>query len=150
MHIAHGLPEHIARLSELDVFAACRPRDLRRVDRLATMLTLRAGHTLCRRGEIGRECFVLVNGEVDVDVNGSHHAVGRGTSIGEMALLAPDGRRNATVVAATDLETLVFSRTEFASLVRAVPGVAHSILRESTRRLVANHSDIAPAPIDRA
>ena len=130
------LPEHVRRLGDIDVFSGCTARELRRIDKLATTVTLPVGRVLCVRGDVGRECFVLIDGEVDVNLNGHHRTVGPTALVGEVALLTPGGRRTATVVAKTDVTVLAFNRAEFTQLIAAVPAVAHRILREATRRLV--------------
>ena len=127
-------------LRHLDVplFADCTPRELRRIDSLATVVTIGAGRVLCRRGDIGRECFVLLDGHVDVDTNYRRYTVGRGALLGEIALLIPNGRRTATVTALSDITVLVFTRTEFTQLMTGLPTVAHKVLHDATRRLIAN------------
>jgi len=128
------------RRRELDValFADCTNRELRRIDALSTVITKEAGHILCRRGDIGRECFVLLDGQVDVETSGQHYTVDAGAPLGEIALLITNGRRSATVTARTDVTLLVFSRTEFTELMQGFPIVAHKILNEATRRLLEN------------
>jgi len=137
-----ALPDHIVRLREIDLFANCTVRELRRIDGLATSATVASGRVLCRRGEIGRECFVLLDGHADIDVDGHHYTVGRGALVGEIALLTQGGRRIATVTALTDITVLTFTRTEFTQLMTAIPSTAHKILRAATQRLV---EDIEPA-----
>ena len=131
-------PDRLRRDLDVALFADCTNRELRRIDTLSTVIQRKAGHTLCRRGEIGGECFVLLEGEVDVDTNCRHYTVGPGSPLGEMALLISNGRRSATVTARTDITVLVFSRTEFNQLMRGLPIVAHKILNEAARRLVEN------------
>jgi len=129
-----GLGSHL----DIALFADCTARELRRIDGLATTTTVEAGRVLFRHGDIGRECFVLLDGHVDVDANHRHHTVGRGALLGEIALLIPDGRRTATVTALSDLVVLVFTRTEFTQLMTGLPTLAHRILHEATRRLIEN------------
>jgi len=128
------------RRSDLDVglFADCNARELRRIEGLSTGISREGGRVLCREGEIGRECFVLLDGVVAVETNDRHFTVGRGAPIGEIALLIPNGRRTATVTALSDVEALVFTRAEFTQLMTGIPTVAHKILHEATRRLVEN------------
>ena len=128
------------RRRELDValFADCTNRELRRIDALSTVMTRDAGHVLCRQGDIGRECFVLLSGQVDVDTCGQHYTVDVGAPLGEIALLITNGRRSATMTARTEVTLLVFSRTEFTELMHGFPMVAHKILNEATRRLLEN------------
>jgi CRP/FNR family cyclic AMP-dependent transcriptional regulator len=97
---------------------------------------------LCHQGQIGRECFVLLDGQVDVETSDGHTTLGRGALLGEIALLVPDGRRTATVTALTDITVLVFTRTEFTQLMSGLPSVAHKVLHEATRRLIANSDHV--------
>ena len=123
---------------DIPLFAGCTGREIRRIDRLATSVTVDAGRVLFRRGEIGRQCFVILEGEATVESIDGPVIVGRGAVIGELALLAPTGRNTATVTADTDLDALVFTRTEFRQLMASLPTVAHRILREAAGRLIAN------------
>jgi CRP/FNR family cyclic AMP-dependent transcriptional regulator len=135
---AKSLPAS-AKLAELELFAHCTPRQLRRIDQLCSPAKVRAGHVLCLQGAPARQCFVVVDGRAEVTIDGRCVAtIERGQLIGEIALMAPGGRRTATVTAATDMRLLVFTTGEFRSLVAAVRPFAHAILRESTRRLVDN------------
>lgn len=130
--------ERPVRHLDIPLFADCTPRELRRIDSLSATLTVAAGRVLCRQGDVGRECFVLVDGYVDVDTKHRRYTVGRGALLGEIALLIPNGRRTATVTALSDITVLVFSRTEFTQLMIGLPTVAHKVLHEATRRLIAN------------
>ena len=138
MHFVTTPLERLRSRTDIALFADCTARELRRIDGLATTVTVKAGRVLFRPGDVGRECFVLLDGEVDVATDHCHHRVGRGALLGEIALLVPDGRRTATVTALSDLVVLVFTRTEFTQLMTGVPSVAHKILHEATRRLIEN------------
>lgn len=138
VHFVTTPSDRLRRHLDVALFADCTPRELRRIDGLAATTTVAAGRVLFRQGDIARECFVLLDGEVDVDANDRHHTVGRGALLGEIALLIPDGRRTGTVTALSDLVVLVFTRTEFTQLMTGVPTVAHKILHEATRRLIEN------------
>ncbi len=129
-------PAQINRLDDIDLFAACTPRELRRIEALTTTGHIAAGRVVFRRGDVGRECFVILDGQADIDVDGRHHIAGRGTLIGEIALLVQGAHRTATVVAVTDLTVLVFTRTEFSQLMNGLPAVAHKVMREATKRLL--------------
>jgi CRP-like cAMP-binding protein len=134
-------PDHGRRLGDIDLFAACTPHELRRLDHLGTIGHIEAGCVVFRRGEIGRECFVVLDGQADVDVEGCHYTVRRGALIGEIALLTQGARRTATVVAVTDLTALVFTRAEFSQLMSGFPVIAHKVIREATRKLVEDSTD---------
>jgi CRP-like cAMP-binding protein len=120
------------------LFADCTNRELRRIDSLSTTIVRKAGTVLCRQGDFGSECFVLLDGYVEVDTGCRRYTVGPGAPLGEIALLITNGRRSATATARTDVTLLVFSRTEFTQLMQGLPIVAHKVLNEATRRLVEN------------
>jgi hypothetical protein len=68
-----------------------------------------SGAVLVRQGEPGGELFVLLDGVLAVQVDGEDVGdVGPGAVIGEHALLS-NGRRTATLVAATDVTVAVVS-----------------------------------------
>jgi CRP/FNR family transcriptional regulator, cyclic AMP receptor protein len=92
------------------------------------------------RGRFGARVLTPIGDSVLVDV------LGPGQSFGELALLAPDGRRSATVESLEAGETRSVFRDEFAALQRAHPGVKDVLLRllaeqlrRSTDRLVEAH-----------
>jgi CRP-like cAMP-binding protein len=80
------------------------------------------GSVLMREGDIGREAFVIVEGEVAVTLGTKTLAiVGPGEVVGEMALM-DGGPRSATVTAITDVRTLVASRLDFAEFTEQPAG----------------------------
>jgi len=69
--------------------------------------TLDAGETLCEQGDAGRELFLILDGVVDVEVDGCEVAeIGPGALLGEMALLG-DGTRTASIYATTPTRVVV-------------------------------------------
>src|SRR6476620_3929474 len=89
-----------AKLAELELFSHCTPGQLRRIDQLCTPARVPGGRVLCLQGAAARECFVVVEGRAEVTVDGRFVAtIERGQLIGEIALMAPGGRRTATVTA---------------------------------------------------
>jgi CRP-like cAMP-binding protein len=132
----------LGSVPEIPLFAECTTRDRRRIDTLSTAVTRPAGRVLCHLGEIGRECFVLVDGHVDVETKHRHYTLGPGEMFGEIALLVPNGRRTATIIARDDITTLAFSRTEFTQLMTAVPTVAHKVLEQAAHRLLEDLEEL--------
>lgn len=114
-------------IAGLDLFAGLDRKQLATIASLSTEVTLPAGSVLCRRGERGREAFVLVEGSVAVSVDDQAVAVLRpGAVFGEMSLL--DGKpRVATVTATSAVSVLVLTPLELASLLEAVPAVRSRI-----------------------
>ena len=112
----HRNRHHVDQLRACAPFAECSTRELRLVASFMTQITRPAGTVLLQQGTRGRECFVIVAGQAVVERDGAivGHAVA-GSIVGELALMG-ESRRTATVTAATDVEILVMSQTEFASI----------------------------------
>jgi CRP/FNR family cyclic AMP-dependent transcriptional regulator len=133
-------------LSDIWLFASCSARELRTVRRALDVVTVRPGRVLCEEGEIGREFFVVVDGQASVRVHGRRVAVlGPGDHFGELALL--DRRpRSATVTSETEMELLVLAQREFNGLLDEVPALSRKLLHAMAGRLRAADSR-APALI---
>lgn len=78
--------------------------------------------------------FVVLEGEVRVDIGGRFHVLGPGDFFGEMALLVPD-KRLATARAVRPLKALHISSEAFESFLLDHPHVAIGMLRALTLRL---------------
>lgn len=115
------------RLNDVSLFDGLRSAQLAAIDRLFTELVLPAGTDLIAEGGVGREFFVIADGDVAVRKNGREVArLHQGDFVGEVALIG-DAPRNATVRALTDVRVLVQNRREFASLLDAVPAVGERV-----------------------
>jgi CRP-like cAMP-binding protein len=126
-------------MAGIELFAACSPRERRTLSRLCTTVDVRAGRVLCRQGQLGEECFVVVDGRADVFIDDARVAsIGAGEAFGELALFSRNAARAATVVAATDMQLLVLNRREFKALAEGWPSVRERLLRAATRRLLEN------------
>jgi CRP-like cAMP-binding protein len=72
--------------------------------------SLDAGEALIEQGQEGQELFLILDGVVDVEVDGEEVAeLGPGALIGEMALLE-GGKRTASVYATTRVRAVVVPR----------------------------------------
>lgn len=90
----------------------------RQLSMSGTLLHLDAGSVLCREGERGTQAFLLLRGEVEVQLAEHSVLVPEGEVVGELATLDPRRLRNATVVAAGPVEVLVFDVATYRSLAR--------------------------------
>jgi CRP/FNR family transcriptional regulator, cyclic AMP receptor protein len=136
----HAHPgEFIDLLGTLSLFTGLSRRELQKIAGRCTLLERPAGRVLCEEGQPGRECFVIVDGEVTVRTGSTAVAtLGPGSVFGEIALL-DDGLRTATVVTDTDVQILVFNRREFEAILADAPRVARRILATLGARL--RHAD---------
>jgi CRP-like cAMP-binding protein len=91
-------------------------RPARRLSMEGTLLHLDAGSVLCEEGERGTQAFLLLDGEVDVQLRDATLRVGAGAVIGELATLDHRRTRNATVVAAGPVEVLVYDVATYRAL----------------------------------
>ena len=110
-------------LAGVALFQGCSIAELDSIVSITTLIDVAAGRTLCHEGEGGDECFVLMDGEVEVTVAGEHVSrLGDGDIFGELALL--DRRpRTATVTTTRPTRLLVLTRPEFVALMERVPTV---------------------------
>ncbi len=130
-----------AELARLDLFADCTRAELGRIALLLTRVALPEGYVLIREGAPGDEFMVLMDGAASVrrrSLLGDEEVarLGPGDFVGEMALL-PDGsngRRTATVVAASRLTCGVCTPSEFRRILDLAPSVAEKVRRSATLR----------------
>ena len=108
------------------------------LDRLASAsasVEVEPGQVLAVPGDPGSGMFVVLDGEVSVEVRGGFHAeLGPGSFFGEVALLVPSGRV-ARVRAATHARCLSIPRDAALALLESEPSVTLKMLREIARRL---------------
>lgn len=122
-------------LSTIWLFSTCSTRDLRTIRRATEEVTVPAGRVLCEEGTVGREFFLIVDGQATVSRNGQRiTTLGPGQYFGELALL--DRRpRSATVVSDTEMLLLVLGQRQFNGVLDAVPALSHKLLAAMATRL---------------
>jgi CRP-like cAMP-binding protein len=123
------------RLAQVPLFAGLSKKDLKKVSSLATRLDLPAGKELTHQGSVGNEFLIVLDGEVEVRIDGTIVATrGAGDYFGEIALL-DDRPRTATVVAKTPVSVEVIGRREFKALIEDQPEIGHQLLATMAQRL---------------
>jgi cytochrome P450/CRP-like cAMP-binding protein len=123
-------------LRSLSLFSRCHPADLAAVAASVTQtVTLPEGTVICREGETAAQWWIVAEGLADVTTGGRYvSTIGSGETIGELALL--DGeRRNATVVAGTDVVLHVVDGTSFLQVLHEHPGLSIALLRQLAGRM---------------
>ena len=122
----------------MPLFCRCSKRELGLIAGIADEIDLRAGKTLTREGEQGREFFVLLDGRVEVRRGGRKRDVlGAGDFLGEIALVSRTPR-TATVTAETPVRALVIRDQEFRALLERVPAIQTKVLEALADRLAAD------------
>src|SRR2546430_15864365 len=97
---AHGLSEHMKELSALKrvpLFSTLTLEQLASIDRLMVTRHYAKGESVFRRGDVGAELYVVVDGEIRVHLDHDGREVtlarhGSGTVVGEMAGFDEIGR----------------------------------------------------------
>lgn len=124
--------DHLARVSLLSSLSR---KELAKVAKVTDELELPEGRELIAQGSAGHECYVIVEGEASVVIDGNEVAtLGPGDHFGELALL-DGGPRTATVVAASPIRVLVIGQREFAGVLDEVPELARKLLQSLAARI---------------
>ena len=130
-----GKDAYLDHLSSVSLFSSCSRKELQTIARASDELSIPAGKTLVEQGDVGRECFVILEGTAAVMLNGRKVAsLGPGAYFGELSLL-DKGPRTATVTAETPMSVLVLGPREFSAVLEQVPGMAHKLLAALASRV---------------
>lgn len=124
-------------LRKVWIFADLSDAELERLgDRFAER-TFDSGDTVVEEGSTGTSFFVIESGEATVSVGGVEKAtLGPSDYFGEMAIM-DDGKRSASIVAASDLKVAFLTPWEFRPFVEEHPELAWKLLCSLARRLRA-------------
>ena len=127
-------------LAEVPLFAGLSKKDLQEISSLATRLDLAEGRELTHQGGRGYEFIVVLEGTVDVLIDGKVVATcGAGDFFGEMALLEVRPC-TATVIAKTDVTVDVIGRLEFLALLDHHPQIDKQLRAAMERRLAEDEA----------
>lgn len=136
-------------LSDISFFAGFDRQALEKISAMGERCEVEVGGVITEQGDVGREAYVVVSGEVQVQVNGHPIAtVGPGSLLGEMALL--DLRpRSASLVAVTPAELVIFDAKQFRTILDDMPADARAALeardaRFRSENLEASYDDDRP------
>jgi len=140
--------ERFNLLRSLDFFSSFGDVELWEVVHRAKWQRFHFGHALYRKGEEGNSFHILAQGAVEVFRDGKKVAqLGSGTSIGEMAYLAPNPelKRHSTDVIVTEAATTISFTPD--TLMQISPGCRHlfdaAFIRVLVRRLHVAHEALA-------
>ena len=127
--------EYLNHLASVPLFSGCTTKELRDIAKATVELTLEQGKEFVTQGDVGREAFIIVEGQADVTRGGQSIAtLGPGDCVGELALL-DHGPRTATVTASSELTVLVLGPREFNGLLDEVPTLTHKVLEALASRV---------------
>jgi hypothetical protein len=140
--------ERYRLLSMLDFFSGFGDVELWEVVHRAHWQRFAAGHRLYTKGDVGNTFHILAEGEVEVFRDGSKVAhLGAGTSVGEMAYLAPNPDlrvHSADLVVTAPATTLAFTPESLSELSLSCRRLFdQAFIRVLVRRLHAAHEALA-------
>lgn len=117
------------------LFGGIDPLTLHTIQDRVNWRRLAAGEVLFRQGEVGSSMFVVVNGRLQIVVEGGdkrgERIIGEirgGETVGEFALLTDDVR-SATIYASRDTDIVEITRPVFEELIREYPRAMVEIAR---------------------
>lgn len=97
--------------------------------------SFKAGAAIFREGELGRNMYIIAEGQVDIVLNSCViDTINAGGIIGELALI-DDKPRSASAIAKTDCVLAPINREHFLILVQRTPLFALQVMRAITERL---------------
>ncbi|MDA2943989.1 MAG: cyclic nucleotide-binding domain-containing protein [Actinomycetota bacterium] len=120
--------DHLTHLGSVPIFSACTQRELQRIAKAGSEVTMKAGSIIIDQGQTGREAFVVLSGTVTVRRNNRKIAtLGPGSIVGELSLL-DHGPRTATVTCDTDCDLFVLDQRHFTAVLDDVPAIGTKVL----------------------
>ena len=100
-----------------------------------TRQLVNAGQTIFREGDPGDVMYIVVEGQVEILIDGQLlETLGPGDILGEMALIE-DRVRSATARASVDCVLTPVSRQHFLTLIQRTPNFAIQVMRVLAQRL---------------
>jgi CRP-like cAMP-binding protein len=130
----------VERLAQTRLFSGLKKKELTELAKVTEDVEFSAGKVLVREGDLGREFFVIIDGEAEVTKGGERvTTLGEGSFFGEIALVE-SRPRTATVTAASDLRFFVLTNRSFWGLLDDNPEIQREVLRCMAARL-ADESD---------
>ena len=117
--------DHLARVP---LFDGCSRKELTSIAKAGDEITMTEGTLIIDQGQMGREAFVVLDGQVTVKRGGRKiTSLGPGGIVGELSLL-DHGPRTATVVCDTDCTLFVIDQRHFRAVLEQYPSIAMKLL----------------------
>jgi CRP-like cAMP-binding protein len=144
-----SLAQEYELLRRVPFFAEIEPAKLKLLAFMSERVGFDDGKLLCRQGDPGDAAFLIIEGEVEIVLEGpagplTVATIGANEIVAEMAILC-DAPRNASVRAKGRVVALRISKEPFMRMVREFPAMAVSIMRELAQRLDSTNNQLRTA-----
>jgi CRP-like cAMP-binding protein len=131
------MDQKLELLAKVPLLAGLDRKGLEQVGRLADEVDLAPGKVVTRQGEFAEEFFVIIDGTVSVERDGSHlRDLGPGDFFGELAMLGKVPR-TATVTVLEPARLLVVGQREFSGLLATFPSIQGAVLHAVATRIAS-------------
>jgi CRP-like cAMP-binding protein len=118
----------LENLRKVPLFAGCSKRDLQHIAKAGDVVVMTDGTVIVDQGQMGREAFVILDGDVTVRRGGRKiTTLSTGEVVGELSLL-DHGPRTATAVCDGDCTLFVLDQRHFRSVLEEQPDIALKLL----------------------
>jgi len=122
-------------LRKCGLFQYCTYRELMQVCQIAQQRDVMQGAVLFRDGDIGRECYIVVSGRMNIEKHGTVlTTLGASQYFGEMSFL-DQPHRSATARAVEDVRLLVLRKDAFLQLMKQDADLAVKLTWQLLRKL---------------
>ncbi len=144
-----SLDNEVDALRKVPLFRGIEAGKLRLLAFISDRTQFPSGEHLFEQGDQGDSAYIVLDGSADVLVATEHGdrvvaTIGAHDIVGEIAILC-DVPRTATLVAQTDLDTLMVSKENFLKLLEEFPEMALEVMRVLAQRLERTTRDLAAA-----
>ena len=144
-----SLVQEYELLRRVPYFADIEPAKLKLLAFMSDRVGFDDGKFLCRQGDPGDAAYLIIEGEVDIVLEGAAGSltvatIGANEMVAEMAILC-EAPRAASVRAKGRVTALRISKDAFMRMVREFPAMAVSIMRELAHRLDSTNNKLSSA-----
>jgi len=131
----HRKSDRLDRLAKVPMFEGFSRRELRMIDQRADEVDVKAGRTLAKQGERGREFLLILDGQARVERDGKVIArLKEGDVFGEMSLIDNEPR-SASVIADSPMVLMVVSRPMFSDMLESSASLQRKVMLGLSARL---------------
>jgi CRP-like cAMP-binding protein len=144
-----SLQQEFEVLRRVPFFAEIEPAKLKLLAFMSERVGFDDGKILCRQGDPGDAAYLIIDGQVEIVLEGPAGPVtvatlGTNEIVGEMAILT-GAPRGATMRAKGRLITLRIAKDPFMRMVREFPNMAVSIMQELAHRVESTNNQLRTA-----